>query len=136
MVLDMGRKPWVDLNAWSKMTDKTNEGDERCTTHKFEGICIHHECVFVCMNVYKQNVQEHTCTNTQTHKHTHTHTHKSTRKRPPSQPRLRTLNMCVTNLKRQNESVHQYITVIFSRTAIFLNYIYFTVQCCCSWIVG
>ena len=34
---------WVDLNAWSKMTEKTNEGDERCTTHKFEGICIHRE---------------------------------------------------------------------------------------------
>jgi hypothetical protein len=33
------------------MKEKTNEGDEHCTNHKFEGVCIHRECVFVWMNV-------------------------------------------------------------------------------------
>jgi hypothetical protein len=68
---------WVDPHTWSKMKVKNNEGDEHCTNHKFEGICIHRECVFVCMNVEKQNMQEQACTNT--------HTRALKKYRPPNQ---------------------------------------------------
>ena len=70
------------------MTETTNEGDEHCTTHKFEGSCLHCECEFVRMNVYEHTnkekrgeskscfvmVQKRVVRTRYTHTHTHTHT--------------------------------------------------------------